>query len=235
MGHFGTQRNKSLIKFSELQKKMNANLALVMFVGFAMVSTAKKDNVKVSDLAEELAKARLEINQMIQRENEKLKEENKMLRNKDEELEQRLRDLSKVDSELRQSIRQRDGEQRDQNYTSGFQNFYKNKSRQMDFDAELEKRIQKGIKAYLNANKMCVSGWFEKRLSTERVEEDYTINFGHTFQRIPTFVASIRGFEGSGKYLYVWEGDKLVTESSAVITLLNSDDHWRWMRISWIA
>jgi len=215
---------------------MTANLALVvMFVSFAIASTAKKDNVKVSDLAEELAKARLEMKEMIQRENEKLKEENKMLRKKDEELEQRLRDLSQADSELRHSIRQRDGEQRHQNDTLGFQNLFKNASRQMDIDAELEKRIEKGIKAYLNANKMCVSGWLRKTLTSKRVEEDHTIDFGHTFQRIPTFIASIRGFEGSGKYLYVWKGNKLVTESSAVITLLNSEGNWGWMRVSWMA
>ena len=69
------------------------------------------------------------------------------LRKEDAELKQRVHELHQDNSEIKRSLRQRD-----ENNTVELQNFVRNSFgfRQMDFNSELEKTINKQIEKYLD-------------------------------------------------------------------------------------
>merc|ERR1712038_2040423 len=93
----------------------------------------------------------------------------------------------------------------------------------MDIDAELQKRIEKGIKAYLNDNEVCNAGNFNVQLSYS-YEKYHEIKFGQTFQRVPSFTAALRDIhrcKGSKSYAYVDQFH--VTKSSAKVRVVGND------------
>ena len=86
-----------------------------------------------------------------------------------------------------------------------------------------------------SANKICVAGNFTRKPGDDRSD---TIDFGHTFPRIPAFTASINGFgrtrtDRQGRYVYVYAGRPKVTKSSAVIWMNSAD--FDKVNVSWMA
>merc|ERR1712142_874085 len=197
-------------------RRMTSPLLVVVFMLAAFIATSisGKDAVKNAnvDLAEELRKsrqesaklrqdlekAREETKEIIARENaqlradadklkkedSKIRKENKKLRRQDEELKRKVHQLHRADSEIKSSLRQRD-----ENNTMELQNIVRNSFgfRQMDFSSELKKTINEQIQEYLDENRICVGGEIQQTLkSGGSVAKKPKIEFGQTFQRIPT-------------------------------------------------
>ena len=116
------------------------------------------------------------------------------------------------------------------------QNIVRNSFRQMDFTSELKKTINEQIQEYLDDNRICVGGEIRQGLDTSKwIEKKPKIEFGQTFQRIPTFAAAISGYDCltnvGNSYIYVY--DFHVTNSSAVVTITGL--HCYETYVNWIA
>jgi len=198
----------------------------------------RKARQESAKLRQDLEKAREETKEIIARENaqlradadklkreadklkkedSKIRKENKKLRRQDEELKRKVHELHKADSEIKSSLRQRD-----QNNTMELQNIVRNSFRQMDFTSELKKTINEQIQEYLDDNRICVGGEHRRLLNSGgNFDKNSKIEFGQTFQRIPTFAAAISTFkcraDVSNSYIYVYNFH--VTNSSAVIRI----------------
>jgi len=227
-----------------------------LFAIFAVASTDGKDDIKVVDLAEDLAKAREEIKEIIQRENEKLNAEDVKLREEDEKIKkdankikkenQRLRKqmakLRRDNSEIKKIQRQKDQNNtlelqhflKDQNNTLELQHFLKDSIRQKDVSSELKKMMTRQIDEYLQVNKICVAGNF----TSSAFVGDHTVDFGHTFPRVPTFTASLRSFRinsvSQNPALDAPYSVKEVTSSSALLGLY-ADSNFGYFSVAWMA
>merc|ERR1712142_90924 len=155
----------------------------------------------------------------IKKEAEILRKANRKLRRQDEELKRKVHELHKADSEIKSSLRQRD-----ENNTMELQNIVRNSFgfRQMDFSSELKKTINEQIQEYLDDNRICVGGEHRQGLDSSKwIQRKPKIEFGQTFQRIPTFAAALSAFDCRSdvhqSYIYVY--DFHVTNSSAVFTI----------------
>jgi len=183
----------------------------------------KKENQKLEKEAEKLRK-----------ENVKLRRQDEELRKEDAELKRRVHELHQDNSEIKRSLRQRD-----ENNTVELQNFVRNSFgfRQMDFNSELEKTINKQIEKYLDEHQMCVSGVITQGLdgSGVGVIKQPKIEFGQTFRRIPTFAAALSyvNLYTSDDYAYAVVYDFHVTNSSAVVKIEGT--RCRYAYVSWIA
>jgi len=243
MGTFARYSRRNERERTKLKKlfdqRMNTIFGIfVVLAAFTWASADKRDAAKVVDLAEELAKSREETKELIRRENEqlkkeagKLREEDDKLREENQRLQREIRELRHADAEIKQSIRQRD-----QNETRKLQNIVKNSFRQKRVTSELKRTINNQIIAFLQTNKICVAGNFTRKPGDDRSD---TIDFGHTFPRIPAFTASINGFGLNtytvkrGGYVYVYAGRPKVTKSSAVIWMNSAD--FDKVNVSWMA
>jgi len=232
-----------------------------LFAIFAVASTDGKDDIKVVDLAEDLAKAREEIKEIIQRENEKLNAEDVKLREEDEKIKkdankikkenQRLRKqmakLRRDNSEIKKIQRQKDQNNtlelqhflKDQNNTLELQHFLKDSIRQRDVSSELKKLMKRQIDEYLQVNKICVAGNYSKSVGPGPLVEPYhTVDFGHTFPRVPAFTASISAFSinsvSNNRYLHAPDSVKKVTNSSAALYLY-VDSNFAHFSVAWMA
>jgi len=245
------RRNLRFQKFGAetcLIEKMLKIYGIVVFVfaAFALATGDRKDAVKVVDLAEELAKSRQDLamsreetKEFIKRENDKLRQEDNKLRRKNKKLEQEVaklrREMRRDKSEMQKSMREADVKmnksirQRDGNNTLELQNIVRNSFRQNDFTSQLKKTINNQIKAYLDDNKICVAGSF----NAPRMDSYYTLDFGHTFQRVPAFTASLNGKRPQVYQYHVYNLPPKVTESSAVL-LINTKD-LEFAKITWMA
>jgi len=214
----------------------------------------RKSRRESAKLRQDLEMAREETKEIIQRENgklradaDKLREEADKLREEDDKikreagklrkenkkLRRKVHELHQADSEIKSSLRQRD-----QNATLELRNIVRNSFRQMDFTSELKTTINKQIKEYLDANRVCVGSQTETYSldsSSERVAKTIKFEFGQTFQRIPTFIAAISAYscrvDIDHPFIYVYEFH--VTDSSAVVTL--SQRYCYYAKVSWIA
>jgi len=232
-------------------KNANVDLAEELRKARQDSATARQESAK---LRQDLEKARAETKEIIARENaqlradadklkrdadklkkedSKIRKENKKLRRQDEELKRKVHKLHKADSEIKSSLRQRD-----QNNTMELQNIVRNSFRQMDFTSELKKTINEQIQEYLDENRICVGGEIQQWLNNgRRVVKKTKIEFGQTFQRIPTFAAALSTFDCNVRsdvvqsYIYVW--DFHVTNSSAAVTIMANYCHQA--RVNWIA
>jgi len=220
----------------------------------------RKSRQESAKLRQDLEKARKETKEIITRENaqlradadklkrdaDKLKEEddkikreaeilrkaNRKLRRQDEELKRKVHELHKADSEIKSSLRQRD-----QNNTMELQNIVRNSFgfRQMDFTSELKKTINEQIQEYLDDNRICVGGEIRQDMDkTGYVVKKPKIEFGQTFQRIPTFAAALSSYDCRTNVgnSYIYLKDFHVTNSSAVIKITGSycyHAHVNWM------
>jgi len=182
----------------------------------------KKENQKLEKEAEKLRK-----------ENVKLRRQDEELRKEDAELKQRVHELHQDNSEIKRSLRQRD-----ENNTVELQNFVRNSFgfRQMDFNSELEKTINKQIEKYLDEHRMCVTGMIEESLDSSGmgVVKKRKIEFGQTFRRIPAFAAALSFVHlvTSGDQAYAVLQDFHVTNSSATIRInlySSYNSHFNWI------
>jgi len=246
-----------------------------LFAVLAVTLADGKEDVKMADLAKELAKAREETKEIIQRENdklrkdadklreedekikkdaEKIKKENQRLRKQDAKLQREMakqqREMAKLrrdNSEIKKTQRQKDQNNtlelqhflKDQNNTLELRHFLKDSLRQKDFSSELKKLMTRQIDEYLQENKICVTGVIVKNPNGRHYDEYYTVNFGHTFARVPSFSASLMGFETSTNFASNTELHgpvevNEVTESSATMWLY-ADSPVYYYRTSWIA
>jgi len=217
-----------------------------LFAIFAVASTDGKDDIKVVDLAEDLAKAREEIKEIIQRENEKLNAEDVKLREEDEKIKKDANKIKKENQRLRKQmakLRRDNSEikkiqrQKDQNNTLELQHFLKDSIRQKDFSSELEKKIKRQIDEYLQVNKICVAGRIYKEVGSG-INAAFTVDFGHTFPRVPTFTASLRSFRinsvSQNPALDAPYSVKEVTSSSALLGLY-ADSNFGYFSVAWMA
>jgi len=163
-----------------------------LFAVFAVASTDGKEDIKVVDLAEDLAKARQDLaksredlaksreetKEIIQRENEKLKAEDDKLRKDADKLREEDKKIKKDAQKIKkenQRLRKQDAKlqremaeikktqrQKDQNNTLELQHFLKDSIRQKDVSSELKKMMKRQIDEYLQVNKICVAGSFSK-------------------------------------------------------------------------
>jgi len=230
-----------------------------LFAIFAVASTDGKDDIKVVDLAEDLAKAREEIKEIIQRENEKLNAEDVKLREEDEKIKkdankikkenQRLRKqmakLRRDNSEIKKIQRQKDQNNtlelqhflKDQNNTLELQHFLKDSIRQRDVSSELKKLMKRQIDEYLQVNKICVAGKFHKSGGSGIINGAHTVDFGHTFPRVPTFTVSVSSFRiDSLPYTNRDLGASVskVATSSAVVAVY-ADSNFGGFSVAWMA
>jgi len=236
-----------------------------LFAVFAVASTDGKEDIKVVDLAEDLAKARQDLaksredlaksreetKEIIQRENEKLKAEDDKLRKDADKLREEDKKIKKDAQKIKkenQRLRKQDAKlqremaeikktqrQKDQNNTLELQHFLKDSIRQKDVSSELKKMMKRQIDEYLQVNKICVAGNFGNFPSTSN---EHTVNFGHTFARVPTFSASIKQFR-----IRSWSGEadldapssvKEVTKSYAKLGLY-ANSQFGYFYVAWIA
>jgi len=245
-----------------------------LFAVLAVTLADGKEDVKMADLAKELAKAREETKEIIQRENdklrkdadklreedekikkdaEKIKKENQRLRKQDAKLQREMakqqREMAKLrrdNSEIKKTQRQKDQNNtlelqhflKDQNNTLELRHFLKDSLRQKDFSSELKKLMTRQIDEYLQENKICVTGVFFKNSNGDPYDEEYTVKFGHSFARVPSFSASLMGFGTrsnlGGSQLWGPVGVIKVTESSATMRLYASHP-FSYFRVTWIA
>merc|ERR1712142_1373380 len=171
----------------------------------------------------------------LKKEDSKKRKENKKLRRQDEELKRKVHQLHRADSEIKSSLRQRD-----ENNTMELQNIVRNSFgfRQMDFTSELKKTINEQIQEYLDENRICVGGEIQLGLNDgRRVVKKTKIEFGQTFQRIPTFAAALSTFDCNVRsdviQSYIYLRDFHVTNSSAAVTIIGNYCHHA--RVNWIA
>jgi len=228
-----------------------------LFAIFAVASTDGKDDIKVVDLAEDLAKAREEIKEIIQRENEKLNAEDVKLREEDEKIKkdankikkenQRLRKqmakLRRDNSEIKKIQRQKDQNNtlelqhflKDQNNTLELQHFLKDSIRQRDVSSELKKLMNRQIDEYLQVNKICVAGSFSKNVGSDTMREDHNVDFGHTFPRVPAFTASLSNFGIRSASGDLDVNVRKVTDSSAELHLYSYTTSFAYYNVAWMA
>jgi len=230
-----------------------------LFAVLAVTLADGKEDVKMADLAKELAKAREETKEIIQRENDKLRKDADKLREEDEKIKkdaekikkenQRLR---KQDAKLQREMAKQQREmaklrrdnsqikktqrQKDENNTLELRHFLKDSLRQKDFSSELKKLMTRQIDEYLQVNKICVAGNFGKFVGSG-INADHTVDFGHTFPRVPTVTASLSSFSidsvTSNRGLGADTVSK-VTNSSAVLHLY-ADSNYYYFYITWMA
>jgi len=189
----------------------------------------ERENKKLTG---EAAKLRKE-NKKLRRQDKELRQQDKELRQRDAELERKVNELHQDNSEVKKAFRQRD-----QNNTLELQNIVRNSFRQMDFTSELKKTINIQIKEYLDDNKLCVTG--DVGLYPKTAGENLKIEFGQTFQRIPTFAAALSTVylktadaEPQAKEAHAQVYNFRVTNSSAVVALY-SKNCW-YMRVNYVA
>jgi len=243
-----------------------------LFAVFAVASTDGKEDIKVVDLAEDLAKARQDLaksredlaksreetKEIIQRENEKLKAEDDKLRKDADKLREEDKKIKKDAQKIKkenQRLRKQDAKlqremaeikktqrQKDQNNTLELQHFLKDSIRQKDVSSELKKMMKRQIEEYLQVNKICVAGNFGFNVGLSNFPSGqtnaHTVNFGHTFARVPTFSASLSRFRIT---LTSGTADvdapmsvKEVTKSSAKLHLF-ADRQFGYFYVDWIA
>merc|ERR1712142_1276214 len=145
-------------------------------------------------------------------EDEKIKKENRRLR---KEMAKLRRDNSKIKKIQRQKM------QKDNNIT-----------------LELEKIIQQQIETYLQENKVCVAGSLD--MGNNAFKKDFTVDFGHEFARVPTFSASLMGFQVKFKSVPDWGQIALyvknVTSSSAKLYVARMGDYnCGYAKLAWLA
>jgi len=162
------------------------------------------------ELHEKIAQLRREMNNdklQAHIQNVKLQEQITKLRREDQV-------LRRADSEIKANIRQRDQAQdaiQEQDHT------------------ELKKIVASEIKNYLINERICVGGAInsivwpdnQKKLkSNEQVQEmDYKVEFGYSFPRLPTVMASLTSLNGRKKSPYAQVHVKSVSDTSAVLHL----------------
>jgi len=212
---------------------ISAIIVVVFWAAITLASTDKKGDVKMVDLAEELAQsrqdlanAREETKEIIRRENTKLKEQDQKLKEENGKLRQELtklrHELHQANSDMKTTMRQKD-----------------QKNTQ-----ELKKMMKDQIEEYLKENKVCVAGKFRK--NTEKstaLHEWIDVDFKHTFPRVPTFTASLNGVQLrkpiNPDYYNTLRVDPSykptkVTRSSAKC-YISSGKRWTFYEVSWIA
>jgi len=233
MGTFARYQPRNRTKLSptkQIFKKMKQIIPLIaLFVILASAST-DEDN-KAVDLAEKLAKAREETKQFVERENEKLRHEDDKIKKENRRLRKEMAKLRRDNSEIKKIQRQKD-----QNNTMEFRHFFKDSLRQKD--SELEKMMKRKIDEYLQENKVCVTGNMEKSPGSSGVNQDYTVDFGHVFAKVPTFSASLMGFtvrfQSVPDYATVQLIVKKVTNSSANVKFW-AHSNYNYVKVAWIA
>jgi len=216
-----------------------------LFAVLAVASTDGKGDVKMVDLAEELArsrqdlaKAREEIKEIIRRENEKLQAEDDKIKKENQQLRREMAKLRRDNSEIKKTQRQKD-----QNNTLELQHFLKDSIRQKDSD--LKKLMIRQIDEYLQVNKICVAGVVGRsnvgtsgqndHIGTSG-QNDHAVNFGHTFARVPTFSASLKQFslKSGGADLDAPYSVLEVTKSSAKLSFY-ATRQVNYFYVAWIA
>merc|ERR1712142_872683 len=151
---------------------ISVTIFVVFWTAFAVAATDKKGDVKMVDLAEELAQSR----QDLAKAREESKQETNKLKEKNDKLQQELtklrHELHQANTDMKTTIRQKD-----QNDTQ-----------------ELKKMMKAQIEEYLKENKLCVAGKFYKVTGGDtRSNEWIDVDFKYTFPRVPTFTASLNG------------------------------------------
>merc|ERR1712142_830793 len=147
-----------------------------------------------------------------QKQNQKLKEENNEQQDQIAKLRQKLR---RADAKIKQSIRQKD-----QNNSLEV-TMVKKFIRQDDVHSELKKIIRNEMQTFLKEERLCVGGRRNEWLGGEIITRE-TVEFGYTFPRVPTVIASlagVRSYGNGGAYLEV----RSVSNSSAAIYI---DTKW---------
>jgi len=228
---FASQLNEIFRKMSSI----SAIVFAVVWTTLALAATDKKGDVKMVDLAEELAqsrqdlaKAREETKQetnKLKEEDHKIKEQAEKLKEKNDKLQQELtklrHELHQANTDMKTTIRQKD-----QNDTQ-----------------ELKKMMKAQIEEYLKENKLCVAGKFYKVTGGDtRSNEWIDVDFKYTFPRVPTFTASLNGvglmkpldFGYNGLQVDRSEYPAKVTRSSAKCRIF-STKRWTYFEVSWIA
>jgi len=191
---------------------ISAIIVVVFWAAITLASTDKKGDVKMVDLAEELAQSR----QDLAKAREETKEENGKLR---QELTKLRHELHQANTDMKTTMRQKD-----QNNTQ-----------------ELKQLMKDQIEEYLKENKLCVAGKFAKN-PRFLIDEWMDVDFNYTFPRVPTFTASLNAvglrppLDSTYNDLVVDDisTPANVTRSSAKCRI-HSDDRWHFFELSWIA
>jgi len=222
------------------------------------------DDVSLTKERKELSEERKEITEMFRRETETLRQEDEQLHAKLEELQRqnvaKLEELKRQNDKVQRQNDKRDKKQqeqitklkkenqklrranseinkvvrqRDQNDTQEFDVKIRNSLRQNDVSTEIKKMMRSEITNFLITERICVGG----QISTSTGEEysfERKVDFGYTFPRKPTFVASVGRFnnhDGELQGVYVWGS---VTTTSAVILTYKKSSSYP-MYFSWLA
>jgi len=210
----------------------------------AAASTDGKGDVKMVDLAEDLAKAREDLakareetKQIIKSENEKLKAEDNKLREEDvkikKDAEKIKKDAEKIKKENQRLRKQMAKLRRDNSQIKKIQ-----RQKDQNNTSELEKMMRQQLDQYLQVNKICVAGRFHKTVGSSAFNGDHTVDFGHAFPRVPTFTASLSSFRissvSSDRDLGAPLSVQKVTNSFAVVGLF-ADTNFGYFRVAWMA
>jgi len=120
------------------------------------------------------------------------------------------------------------------------------RQRDQNITQELKKLMKNQIEEYLKENKLCVAGKFYKNtMGSTAFDEWITVDFNHTFPRVPTFSASLNGIEllkplddGYNRLCVdsslMYNKPAKVTRSSAKC-YIRSYRKWTYFEVSWIA
>jgi len=209
---FASKLNKIFRKMSSI----SAIVFIVFWAAFTLASTDKKVDVKMVDLAEELAQsrqdlatARQDLAKIIRKENTQLRQEDQKLKEQDEKLEEENGKLRQELTKLRHELHQANTDmkttmrQKDQNITQELQKMMRQKDQKNT--QELKKMMKDQIEEYLKENKLCVAGNFRKNTKSQEKQGPLwkstafsgwiDVDFKYTFPRVPTFTASLNSIQ----------------------------------------
>jgi len=186
-------------KLNEIFRKMSSISTIVFVVfwtAFAVAATDKKVDVKMVDLAEELAQSRQDLatarqdlaksqeetKQILRRENKKLRQEDQKLKRQSQKLKDQDKKLKEKDEKLQQELTKLRHELHQANSDM------KTTMRQKDqnITQELKKLMKDQIEEYLKENKLCVAGKFNKNTYGDNAFDEWIdVDFKSPSQECP--------------------------------------------------
>merc|ERR1712142_570346 len=165
----------------------------------------------------------------LEQQDRNLKEQNDKQRDQIAKLRRENQKLRRADAKIKQSIRQKD-----QNNSLEV-TMVKKFIRPDDVHSELQKIIRNEMQTFLKEERLCVGGRRSGGWMTEGKQYRDTVEFGYTFPRVPTVIASLVGVRSYGTGGASLRAES-VSNSSAVIDI---DTQWgnskMWSMYTWLA
>merc|ERR1712142_676145 len=165
----------------------------------------------------------------LDKEDKRMKEQNDKQQDQIAKLRRENQKLRRADAKIKQSIRQKD-----QNNSLEV-TMVKKFIRQDDVHSELQKIIRNEMQTFLKEERLCVGGRRSGGWMTEGKQYRDTVEFGYTFPRVPTVIASLVGVRSYGTGGASLRAES-VSNSSAVIYI---DTQWgnakMWSTYTWLA